>query len=175
MICLSCNAFIENGNYKCRKCNTVFDEDDVLVMLNNEKRRVRSVNARRMAAALVVLLLLASLLSTIFYFSAKKAKDATLVAAQNYDKAAKNYLDAMTDIIKYEYDEETVLVMVESEVWNRLTSTGQEDFAVILQQNITKIRYESGLLKSGYVTVQVVNEEDELLIYADINGEFVRE
>ena len=99
--------------------------------------------------------------------SIKQKEEAAL---KEYNTGLEEYLSSIPEIESYEYEEDSIFVVVLTEYWEQLTETEKIEAGKRLQDSVTRFRNELGLVDVDCITVQINDEFDNMMLYADNAG-----
>ena len=170
MKCMECGAEIENGTYACEYCAARFSEEDVQVMLLLESRARKKRVRKGILLTLLIIALIFVIVGGSTYFVAKflsEKKEAMLVS---YKEGVNNYLSSLSNIDSYEFGDESLIIYVHDEIWESLSENERIEFGQRIQNATSLYKKDIGINDGRFIVVQINDEFDNILLYADDVG-----
>lgn len=170
MTCIECGTTIENGVYFCDSCGAHFSEDDVQIMLHVNKKRERE--RARKGYLLAFLILCAAIAVMVVFFSivSRLVAKNGISAQEKYYAGIEEYFKDYEDVEEYTYTRDTLLLVIKADIWDRISENDRMILGKRLTTDITAFRVESGFDTPKCVTIQINDEEGNMLLYADDLG-----
>lgn len=170
MTCLECGTTIENGVYFCDSCGAHFSEEDVQIMLHVNKKRERE--RARKGYVLAFLILCAAITAMVIFFSivSRLVAKNGISAQKNYYASIEGYFKDYEDVEEYTYTRDTLLLVIKADLWNKISENDRIVLGKRVSADITALRSGSGFDTPTCVSVQINDEDGNMLLYADELG-----
>lgn len=175
MVCLYCSEKISNDALVCEFCKTKFSIEDQEIMLGTYRKNKQIRFGKFVLLSFLILCLGVMGLMTWLNYLAKKAKINQETERQEFIAWCDEYFASFEDVQVLTVNDTSALLRVEKKDWESLSLNDRNRFLTNLQMRIMKKRQETGLKLFKYYTIQIDDEDGNILSMATDDGQVISE
>lgn len=175
MICIYCNEKISNDSLACEFCKKDFSQEDQEIMLGIYRKRKHIKVNRFVLVSFICLCIIVTGLMAWLNHLAKRARIKMEMERQEFIAWCDDYFEAIEEVQVVTVSDTSALLRVSKKEWEMLSLNDRSSILTNLQIHIMKKRQETSLSALKYYTIQIDDEEGNILSMATANGQIILE